>query len=110
MRTKKADPRQQELPKQKMISFKGGLKTIPELVHSKLGNRLQLNATVNSIQKLPNSYQISYSQNGQSHQLEVDYIISSLPAYAEANLWNNSYGNFSEELKKYIMLLLFPFI
>lgn len=100
MKAKKADPRQQELPKQKMISFKNGLKEIPELIQHRLGDRLQLNSSVTSIEKMEDHYCITYTQNGITHQLEVDYIISSLPAYAEANLWNNSYGNFSEELKK----------
>ncbi len=98
MKEKKADPRHQELPKQKMISFKNGLKEIPELIQHKLGNRLKLNSSVTAIDKLENSYRITYTQNGEMQHLEVDHIISGLPAYVEAKLWTNSYPSFAKEL------------
>jgi len=100
MKVKKADLRQQELPKQKMISFKNGLKEIPELIQDKLGDRLKLNSTVTAIEKLENSYRISYTKNGEMQQLEVDHIISGLPAYAEANLWKSYYPKFTKELNE----------
>jgi oxygen-dependent protoporphyrinogen oxidase len=100
MKEKKADPRQQELPKQKMISFKDGLRTIPELIQSKLGDRLKLNSTVTAVEKLENGYQITYSKKSESVQLEVDYIISALPAFTEANFWKMQYPTFSDELNK----------
>lgn len=100
MKAKKADPRQQELPKQKMISFKNGLKEIPELIQQKLGDRLKLNASVTAIEKLEDHYQITYTQHGKTQHLEADYIISSLPAYAEADLWKNTYPNFTKELNQ----------
>lgn len=100
MKEKKADPRQQELPKQKMISFKDGLRTIPELIQNKLGGRLKLNSSVTAIEKIENAYRISYTQDRQQHQLEVDQIISGLPAYVEANFWKDSYPRFSEQLNQ----------
>lgn len=98
MKKKKADPRHQELPKQKMISFRNGLKEIPELMQHKLGDRLKLNSCVTSIDKLDNSYRITYTQNGAMQHLEVDHIISGLPAYVEAKLWTNSHPSFAKEL------------
>jgi oxygen-dependent protoporphyrinogen oxidase len=100
IKERKADPRQQELPKQKMISFKDGLRAIPELIQSKLGDRLQLNSTVTSIEKLKIGYRIHYTQNEQQHQLEVDHIISGLPAYVEAQFWKDTFPQFTKQLNQ----------
>ncbi len=99
MKAKKANPNNQFLPKQKMISFKNGLQTISNTIAKKLGDRLKLNAEVIAVEKQENGqYKVSYFQNGEEQTVIADEVISSLPAYVESKIWKTTFSDFSTQL------------
>lgn len=99
LKAKKADPQHQLLPKQKMISFKNGLQSIPNAITNKLAHQLVVNAEVKSVEKLANDqYKVTYTENEEEKSIIADTVISSLPAYVESKIWKTYYSNFSAEL------------
>src|SRR3972149_4634915 len=77
-----------EISKQsaKMFSFKSGMRIFPKTISASLGEKVLLETEVTSITKLDTGYRIKYSQEKEINSIDCDIVISTIPAYAAANL------------------------
>lgn len=89
----------------KMLSFKDGMKVLPEAIANHLGSRVKLNAEVVSIRKTADgNYGVTYNEGEQSLTLLTDIILSTIPAYTAAEL----FGNFEDGIKKHLNAVYYP--
>ncbi len=88
----------------KMFSFKNGMHIFPKAITEHLNNNVHLECEVASIQKNGNGFTINYHQEGKAKNIDCNKIISAVPAYVAANLFNN----FDEELTKHLNEIYYP--
>lgn len=88
------------LPKQKVFSFSGGLGSLTKAFENELEQNLELNARVTAIEQKSDLYQLSYSQNNKVKTIEVEKIISTLPATVLSDLIAAFSTDFSVALKQ----------
>ncbi len=86
----------------KMFSFKNGMQTFPNAIADKIGN-IEYGCRLTSIQKLKNSYQINYEQNGESKYIETGILLSTIPAYVLSSIIA-----FDEKLKSHLEQIYYP--
>lgn len=70
----------------KMFSFKSGMQILPGTIAASLGERVQLETEVTSIEKFNSGYRIKFICGEERNSLDCDIVISTLPAYSAANL------------------------
>jgi oxygen-dependent protoporphyrinogen oxidase len=88
-----------------MLSFKDGMKVLPEAIANHLGSRVKLNAEVVSIRKTSDgNYGVTYNEGEQSLTLLTDIILSTIPAYTAAEL----FGHFEDGIKKHLSAVYYP--
>tara|TARA_R110002072_G_scaffold17997_4_gene67637 strand:+ start:7263 stop:8621 length:1359 start_codon:yes stop_codon:yes gene_type:complete len=80
MKEKKKKNSEDQLPKQKIFSLPEGLINLIQAFENELQEKLHLNAKVISIEQKVDSYLITYSQNSEEKTIQVDQVISTLPA------------------------------
>ena len=89
----------------KMISFKDGMKVLPEAIANYLGDRVKLNAEVFAIKKTADgNYGVAYKEGGQNLTLLTDIVLSTIPAYAAGEL----FGHFDDGLTKHLNDVYYP--
>ncbi|MCF7797950.1 MAG: protoporphyrinogen oxidase [Lentisphaeria bacterium] len=84
--------KRQEKSKQaaRMFSFKGGLKMLPEMLATKLGNAVRKNARVTDISQIDGKWQVSFSTGGGAvTQLQAEKVIYAGTAFGIPNLTVN---------------------
>ncbi len=102
---KRKKRKEQSKQSAKMLSFKDGMKVLPEAIANHLGNRVKLNAEVVSIKKTADgNYGVTYNEGEQSLTLLTDIILSTIPAYTAAEL----FGHFEEGIKKHLSAVYYP--
>lgn len=90
MKKKKRENEFHQLPKQKIFTFQTGLSKLIETLRDKLLNNIQTEAFVTQISQIDKSvYEISYNLKGEKRKIEVQEIISTLPAHNLANIIQN---------------------
>lgn len=72
-------------PKNKIFSFKGGLRRMIQVAEEKLSRHIQYGCQVLKIEKL-SPYSITYIQEGKTKTIEVDSILSTIPATVLAEI------------------------
>ena len=96
---KRKKRKEQSKQSAKMISFKDGMKVLPEAIADYLGNRVKLNAEVVSIKKTADgNYGVTYKEGEQRLTLLTDIILSTIAAYTAEEL----FGHFDSGLKKHL--------
>jgi len=102
---KRKKRKEQSKQSAKMISFKDGMKVLPEAIANHLGGRVKLNADVVSIKKTADgNYGVTYNEGDQSLTLLTDIVLSTIPAYAAGEL----FGHFDDRLKKHLNNVYYP--
>jgi protoporphyrinogen/coproporphyrinogen III oxidase len=103
MRQRKKSP---EKSKQsaKMFSFKNGMQTLPKAIASGLGNKVSFSSDVTSIEKNEDGYKIIFNKDGLRNEIICDKIISTVPAYAAADLFKS----FGDKLEKHLREIYYP--
>lgn len=81
----------------RMFSFINGMQTFPKTLAEKLKDRILYDAEITQITKKDNRYIVTYNQNGKTSEIAADIIVSTLPAYAAAKLFNNLDNTLAEE-------------
>jgi oxygen-dependent protoporphyrinogen oxidase len=71
----------------KMFSFINGMQSFPKAIALKLHNKIDYNCLVKSVVKNNNGYKIIVDKNNLSQELDCDIVISTLPAYAAADIF-----------------------
>ncbi len=82
----------------KMFSFKNGMQSFPKALASKL-NQVQYNCDIQKVEKTDAGYKITYTQNGEEKQLISKKILSTLPAFVTANVFETVDNELSNHLK-----------
>ncbi|QQS36237.1 MAG: protoporphyrinogen oxidase [Ignavibacteriales bacterium] len=88
----------------KMLSFKDGMKVLPSAITQHLGDKVLFNSEVKSINKAEAGYKINYQINNEIKTLEVDSIISTVPAYVASDIFNG----WDEQLTKHLNEIYYP--
>ena len=102
---KRKKRKEQSKQSAKMLSFKDGMKILPEAIANHLGNRVKLNAEVVSIRKTADgNYGVTYNEGEQTLTLLTDIILSTIPAYTAAEL----FGHFEDGIKKHLSAVYYP--
>jgi len=102
---KRKKRKEQSKQSAKMLSFKDGMKVLPEAIANHLGSRVKLNAEVVSIRKTSDgNYGVTYNEGEQSLTLLTDIILSTIPAYTAAEL----FGHFEDGIKKHLSAVYYP--
>ncbi len=102
---KRKKRKEQSKQSAKMLSFKDGMKVLPEAIAKHLGSRIKLNAEVVSIRKTADgNYGVTYNEGEQSLTLLTDIILSTIPAYTAAEL----FGHFEDGIKKHLNFVYYP--
>jgi oxygen-dependent protoporphyrinogen oxidase len=102
---KRKKRKEQSKQSAKMISFKDGMKVLPEAIAEHLGSRVKLNAEVISIKKTADgNYGVTYNDGEQSLTLVSDIILSTIPAYTAGEL----FGHFDDGIKKHLSDVDYP--
>jgi len=102
---KRKKRKEQSKQSTKMISFKDGMKVLPEAIANHLGSKVKLNAEVVSIKKTSDgNYGVTYNEGEQSLTLLTDIVLSTIPAYTAGEL----FGHFNDGLKKHLAAVYYP--
>ncbi len=102
---KRKKRKEQSKQSAKILSFKDGMKVLPEAIANHLGNRVKLNAEVVSIRKTADgNYGVTYNEGEQSLTLLTDIILSTIPAYTAAEL----FGHFEDGIRKHLNAVYYP--
>ncbi len=88
----------------KMLSFKDGMQVLPKAIAKHLGNKVKLQSEVISIKKNNIGFQIGYIQDRVNQIMDCNKIISTIPAYAAANLFNH----FDSSLANHLNEIYYP--
>jgi oxygen-dependent protoporphyrinogen oxidase len=70
----------------KMFSFKSGMQIFPKTIAASLKEKVLTETEVTSITKLDAGYRVKYKRNDEINSLDSDLVISTIPAYAAADL------------------------
>ncbi len=87
-----------------MFSFADGMQVLPNAIAAKLGEKILKSAEVTSLQKNGNGYTINFNYMGEPKKLDCDILLSTLPAYAAADLFKN----LDEKLFKHLIEIYYP--
>jgi len=83
----------------KMLSFKNGMKILPEAIAKNLGHRVKLSADVISIKKTgEGKYGIAYKEGEQNLTLLTDVVLLTIPAYNASELLEQFDGGLKNHL------------
>ena len=88
----------------KMFSFKDGMTVFPKALAKCLSNSVFTQAEVKKIEKHGNQYKIVGIHKGEKFSLLSDVVISTVPAFAAAELL----GDLDETLKKHLLGIYYP--
>ncbi len=72
----------------KMFSFKNGMQSFPQAIYEKLKDKVKLNAIVEEVTKTETGYNVVYSEQDVRQEIEGDIILSTVPSYEAANIFN----------------------
>ena len=102
-RERKKDPESSK-QKAKMFSFRDGMQTLPKAIAGKLGDRVLVRAHVQSILKRSSGFAVSYTQNGNNHQIDGEIVVTTIPAYAAENIFRG----LDHELAHHLSSIYYP--
>jgi len=81
IKQKRSDQLEQDMPKQKIFSFKSGLQLMIDTAAERIYSKLKLNTEVLSIRKEGDHYELKLLKDGQESSLQAAQVLSCLPAH-----------------------------
>lgn len=89
----------------KMLSFRNGMKVLPEAIAKSLGRRVKLSANVVSVRKTGDgNFGVTYKDGEQSLTLLSDVVLSTIPAFKAAEL----FGHIDDGLSIHLNEIYYP--
>jgi len=102
---KRKKRKEQSKQSAKMLSFKNGMKVLPEAIAKHLSNRIKLSANVVSIKKTgEGKFGVAYKVGDQNLTLLADIVTLTTPAYNSSELL----GHLDGELKNHLDNVYYP--
>lgn len=87
----------------KMFAFKNGMQSFPEAIAKSLGNKVKLSSKVVKVIDVDYGKRILYDNPDGSHaELEVDVIVSTIPASSTAELFDEIDNNLPQKLNQIV--------
>lgn len=82
--------RQAEQSKQsaRLFSFKKGMQSLPEAIAGKLGDKIKYNCNVEKVAKSATKFKVLYNHTGKLKENIADIILSTVPAYQAAAIFD----------------------
>ncbi len=88
----------------KMFSFVNGMQTLPRRIADSLGGKVITSAQVSSIEKMNTGFTVTYKKENNIEQIGSDIVLSTIPAYAAAEVFNG----WDDELTKHLSQIYYP--
>jgi protoporphyrinogen/coproporphyrinogen III oxidase len=88
----------------KMISFKGGMQSLPIAIADYLDQSVIYQAEVTAVEKRTDGYKVIYRQGDQVDAISCDAVISTIPAYAAAPL----FAAFDAKVAEHLNAVYYP--
>jgi oxygen-dependent protoporphyrinogen oxidase len=88
----------------KMFSFLDGMQSFPKAIANKLHDKIAYNADILKIEKSEKGYEIFYSIDGVTNQINTDIVLSTLPAYKVSEI----YKTISPDIEKLLDEIYYP--
>ncbi len=88
----------------RMFSFMNGMQSFPRAIAKKLGNSVEYNTAVTSLQKENNEYRIFYTKGEGTNSLHADIVISTVPAYVASKIFES----FDRDLSLHLNKIYYP--
>lgn len=83
----------------KMISFKNGIRNLPEAIADKLKDSIIYSAEVIRVLKTDNLYTVCYIKDGKEKFIKADAVLSTLPSYIATPIFSDMDGKLSNHLE-----------
>jgi oxygen-dependent protoporphyrinogen oxidase len=88
----------------KMLSFADGMQVLPEAIANHLGEKIILQAEVQSIEKKNGNYIVSYTHGNEPLSIVCNKVISTVPAYTAADLFKS----FDDDISRHLNEIYYP--
>jgi len=73
----------------RMFSFKKGMQSFPEAIADKLGDKIKYNCNVEKVVQSTAKFKVLYKHADKSKEIVADIILSTIPAYQAAAIFND---------------------
>jgi protoporphyrinogen/coproporphyrinogen III oxidase len=84
----------------RMFSFEKGMQSFPKSIAAKLGDKIKYNCRVETVVKSENQFKVLYNQNNRSEEIVADIVLSTVPAYKAALIFNDKKNQLIDHLNK----------
>jgi oxygen-dependent protoporphyrinogen oxidase len=84
----------------RMFSFKKGMQSFPEAIAAKLGGKVRYNCNVERIVKSGAKFKVLYRYNDRSEEMIADVVLSTVPAYHAASIFDDWEAKLVDHLNK----------
>lgn len=82
----------------RMFSFKNGMQSFPEAIAAKLGSNVRYNCKVEKVVKSGSKFKVLCNYNDRSKEIIADIVLSTVPAYHAASIFNDWEGKLVDHL------------
>ncbi len=98
--------KRKEVSKQsaKMFSFINGMQSFPKAIANYFGEKVLTLSEVEKVERRDDKYFVSYINAAQNFTMEVDAVVSAVPAYVAGNI----FSSFGSEAAKYFHSIEYP--
>ncbi len=102
---KRKKRKEQSKQSAKMLSFKDGMRVLPESIAKQLGSNVKLNVEVTSVRKSSDGkFGVAYKDGQQNLTLLAHVVLTTVPAFAAAKILDD----FDKELKTHLNDIYYP--
>jgi oxygen-dependent protoporphyrinogen oxidase len=84
----------------RMFSFKKGMQSFPAAIAAELGNRIRYDCKVENAVKLGRKFKVLYRRNQRLEEIITDIVLSAVPAYHAASIFDDGENKLSDHLNK----------
>ena len=84
----------------RMFSFETGMQSFPRSIAAKLGDKIKYNCHVEKVVKSENNFKVLYNHNSKSEEIIADVVLSTVPAYQAASIFDDKENPLFDHLNK----------
>jgi len=84
----------------RMFSFESGMQSFPKSIAAKLGDKIKYNCHVENVVKSENKFKVLYHHNSKSEEIVTDVVLSTIPAYQAASIFDDKENQLFDHLNK----------
>jgi len=84
----------------RMFSFERGMQSFPKSIAAKLGDKIKYNCHVENVVKSENKFKVLYHHNSKSEEIVTDVVLSTIPAYQAASIFDDKENQLFDHLNK----------